>query len=395
MISELRDGVIAGHWATKRASGKRHVSLGSWRLEFCIAATKFKMASELTSSRNQLRRRIEDLLWWLGTAEKAGNSDAYDGETIHRDLAQAVAAVKDAAKTTNDLDPEDFLEEEHAAVKRCLDELRVIGLADSAAPPHRSSREIFRDVPESLCASLNAIVKSIQTDEERTAERDRDYEAVQRALKNDVFLDFVRRNPGKGCWQEFPSFDVSVTFDSIGGYPQSWTRIDVYAYSRSVWVVGRTYMHIEAEHLSFTEFEQVSPGVAARMLLRSDAALDVDQLIWLKQVAEQDPELKKSEDRRISWNRELGELWLDGNLARKIAQPNRATQVVTILNVFEEEEWPERVDSPFPASEEGKQTLRETLRSLNKGAKGIQFTADGTGEGIRYRIVEAPGPDPF
>lgn len=86
-------------------------------------------------------------------------------------------------------------------------------------------------------------------------------------------------------------------------------------------------------------------------------------------------------DPRLTWKRDTGELRLNGHLVRRVEYPSRASNLVTVLDSFEELGWPDRIDDPLPHGSD-KQRLRETVRSLNQGLSEIRFRADGTGTGI-------------
>lgn len=81
---------------------------------------------------------------------------------------------------------------------------------------------------------------------------------------------------------------------------------------------------------------------------------------------------------RPSWDRELSVLMYRNKLVRKVRPI--AVRVVTLLDVFEEDGWPQRVDNPFPDD----QKMREAIASLNRNLTAIRFKADGSGEGILW-----------
>jgi hypothetical protein len=66
-------------------------------------------------------------------------------------------------------------------------------------------------------------------------------------------------------------------------------------------------------------------------------------------------------------------------LHQKIKNLGPAVNVVKVLDAFEEENWPERIDDPL---DPGK--LAESIRSLNVNLTAIQFVRDGTGGGIYW-----------
>jgi hypothetical protein len=62
-----------------------------------------------------------------------------------------------------------------------------------------------------------------------------------------------------------------------------------------------------------------------------------------------------------------------------------------VLDAFEEEGWPQRIDDPLPPRKRHsrKKRLRETVEALNKGLHPphLRFHGDGTGQGIRWEAV--------
>lgn len=94
----------------------------------------------------------------------------------------------------------------------------------------------------------------------------------------------------------------------------------------------------------------------------------------------------KDEDLKLCWNKDTGTLSLGGRVVRRVSSVKKAKNIVAILDAFEEEAWPARVSSPIRNPDP--MVMRDAIRSLNKGLTGIVFEADGTGEGIRWRLLE-------
>lgn len=84
-----------------------------------------------------------------------------------------------------------------------------------------------------------------------------------------------------------------------------------------------------------------------------------------------------------AWDREAGELRYEGDLIRKVSV--RAANIRRLLDSFEEQHWPSRVDSPLPGGKDSKK-LRSSIASLNKGLKTLRFYADGGASGIRWHV---------
>ncbi|MGZ0172961.1 MAG: hypothetical protein ACKVHE_25785 [Planctomycetales bacterium] len=86
------------------------------------------------------------------------------------------------------------------------------------------------------------------------------------------------------------------------------------------------------------------------------------------------------------WNSDRSELSYRGVMIRHVRPI--AKQVRLLLDAFEEEGWPERLDSPIRSG--GKQKMREAVASLNRGLLAIRFRADGSGEGILWEVHTPP-----
>ncbi len=213
---------------------------------------------------------------------------------------------------------------------------------------------------------------------------------VVRAMEVGLFLEYVERNPGKGCLRRLPKFREDLAYD-YEGIEESWTEFEVFEYPNNRWVISNTYRHVEIDWLSDqTEYQELSPPQAARTILTSKVELSLDDLIRLTELTAQEP----TGQGQVHWNPDRGELTIDGQIARYIRNPKGAKNAVKVLAIFQEENWPERIDSPFSPDEAGKQKLRDTVSSLNDRSQGIRFSADGTGEGIRFHLTsDSPPPD--
>ncbi|REJ85068.1 MAG: hypothetical protein DWQ29_11550, partial [Planctomycetota bacterium] len=69
------------------------------------------------------------------------------------------------------------------------------------------------------------------------------------------------------------------------------------------------------------------------------------------------------------WNDLRRELRMDGKVVKRFRVP--APNQETILRVFEEENWPERIDDPLPQTEtaEPKRRLHDTINALNRNQR--------------------------
>jgi hypothetical protein len=96
---------------------------------------------------------------------------------------------------------------------------------------------------------------------------------------------------------------------------------------------------------------------------------------------------------RPTWNRARRELHWGDELVKRFRQPAPSQECV--LAAFEEQGWPERIDDPLPRGGglNAKQHLRDTVKNLNRHqrVKRILFEADGTGQGILWKLIGAEG----
>ncbi len=82
-----------------------------------------------------------------------------------------------------------------------------------------------------------------------------------------------------------------------------------------------------------------------------------------------------------TWDRERRKLFFAGQEIKSVRSLKVAKNVVLVLDTFELDGWPHRIDSPLP---DDSKTLHETIDSLNKNLKVIRFRSDGDGEGIMW-----------
>lgn len=94
-------------------------------------------------------------------------------------------------------------------------------------------------------------------------------------------------------------------------------------------------------------------------------------------------ELTADDDAKPVWDTQTGILMIDGQEAKRIRNRKQAKNHLSILDAFQEEGWPARIDTPF--SHDTPQKFHQTILSLNKGLRGMRFHADGSGgEGITW-----------
>lgn len=77
------------------------------------------------------------------------------------------------------------------------------------------------------------------------------------------------------------------------------------------------------------------------------------------------------------WNANLRELRFGDLVCKRFKR--RAKNQEAVLSAFQEDSWSARIDSPVLADK-----LHETIHALNESLVGLRFSADGSGQGIRW-----------
>lgn len=115
--------------------------------------------------------------------------------------------------------------------------------------------------------------------------------------------------------------------------------------------------------------------------------LTVEERKWLLRETNED-DGDDSEDPaqacKPHWDRERRELTYRGEVIRRISGLERAKNVVAILDCFELDSWPPRIDDPLPYQADPVR-LAAAVKSLNTGLTAIRFHKDGTGKGVAWR----------
>ena len=94
---------------------------------------------------------------------------------------------------------------------------------------------------------------------------------------------------------------------------------------------------------------------------------------------------------RPCWNRHDRELYFGDQLVKKFSVPAKNQELV--LTAFEEEGWPQHIDSPLPPTKSGEVAavrLRDTIKRLNQGhqAKYVTFHGNGSGSQIVWHRID-------
>jgi hypothetical protein len=96
---------------------------------------------------------------------------------------------------------------------------------------------------------------------------------------------------------------------------------------------------------------------------------------------------KNGQPLKPRWDKHNRALWYGETRCRQFKKA--APQQETILDAFEEEGWPQRIDDPLAPGK-----LPDTIKSLQEGLPSapITFERDGTGKGIVWRERQPDNP---
>ncbi|MBU4270582.1 MAG: hypothetical protein KKE86_16925 [Planctomycetes bacterium] len=97
------------------------------------------------------------------------------------------------------------------------------------------------------------------------------------------------------------------------------------------------------------------------------------------------PAAKTSDSTVPAWNKDRCELTYCGTIIKRVKSASIAKNVVRVLDAFQEDGWPDRIDDPLDPSK-NQQRLHETIKRLNDNLETIRFRADGTGQGIVWEL---------
>lgn len=194
----------------------------------------------------------------------------------------------------------------------------------------------------------------------------------------------VERYEGRSIFEE--SFDY--TFEE---------HLFLHPGSSNYWTILTVSTHGEFGNLGTPEVQRLSDEAAARWFVTNGINIPDELNQFRKKLVFQpgppaDPQLEaKHATPAVStikpqWDSELRQLTMNGEIIRQLG--HRATQAEKIVQAFEEDGWPHRIESPFPASEAGSTTRREAIRSLNHGLLQIRFVSDGSREGIVWELLQ-------
>ena len=139
----------------------------------------------------------------------------------------------------------------------------------------------------------------------------------------------------------------------------------------------RTCFVLSAEGATFvrTSTEHITPTPCAAVLEKAKGSVLPDS-------------------QRPTWDSARQRLSFASQIVKEFKVP--AANQEMIIASFDEEGWPPRIDDPLPpqVDQDPKRRLHDTINSLNRNQKSalIRFLGDGTGQGVRWEIVQREVP---
>lgn len=137
------------------------------------------------------------------------------------------------------------------------------------------------------------------------------------------------------------------------------------------------------------------PGSRSRAVVELAAKLrliDEPQRDWLlRELGYEQPQPARIEALRPSWDEDRGELRVGNELVRRVKMLAAPSNLQLILDVFEEEGWPARIDSPLSPHV----NVHQTVNWLNKRLRMIRFCVTAGGEAITWSLNSQSAPTPL
>ena len=97
---------------------------------------------------------------------------------------------------------------------------------------------------------------------------------------------------------------------------------------------------------------------------------------------------------RPTWDPERRELRVGDLVVKRFRQP--ASNQELILTVFEEDDWPPKIDDPLPPDphHDPKERLHDVIKKLNRAqfTPLVRFRGDGTGSGVLWELLDSGNP---
>lgn len=205
----------------------------------------------------------------------------------------------------------------------------------------------------------------------------------------DIGSDEFRRFDPTGCEKWGPSFKV-IQRDWLDGTPCLQDEEWLYRHPTGHWTLIASPFHCEVDAYGDPTARRLTDKAAAEWLFWGKFDVPADLACFVESLHYRPDEVTPNTDEAAPtgetkevpvWDADLRKLRFRGEVIRTVRP--KAEHVLTLLNVFHEDGWQPRIDTPFI---DGQKT-REAIASANNRLKAIRFKADGTGEGIEWEVI--------
>ena len=105
---------------------------------------------------------------------------------------------------------------------------------------------------------------------------------------------------------------------------------------------------------------------------------------WLRRELELDQPIQAARTNMPQWDSDRGELRLGNRVIRHIRVMKKPSNIQRIVEDFQADDWPVRIDNPLT---HGQEELHQALRSLNDSLQLIRFGAREGARSINWRRV--------
>jgi len=153
---------------------------------------------------------------------------------------------------------------------------------------------------------------------------------------------------------------------------------------------GRTCAVLTPDGVDFVDQFLGAPGGSSRTVPQIGTALKAGESAVLEKGPSARHEHKEAIDlaSKPRWNPTRRELRLDDMVVKRFRVPAQNQEL--ILNVFEEERWPDHIDDPLPVSRDIDPRIRlhDTINRLNGCQTNplLRFHGNGTGTGVCWNL---------
>jgi hypothetical protein len=144
-------------------------------------------------------------------------------------------------------------------------------------------------------------------------------------------------------------------------------------------LLHRCYYRWRADGMWMRAREVAQPRAIVELAVEHGFVTEAEYRRLLRDIGETETRTRQS--KLPEWDREGGQLRLDGTTIRTVRRLSVAENIVAILDAFQTEGWCSRIDAPGQLQD---QTLHDAVYSLNKSLEKIKFHVSGDGAHVRW-----------